>query len=52
MNYIEPEDSLVDFLEKILNLRDELNFKYEALLEDRAVERRVGIYDGLVEKKE
>ena len=33
-----------------MNLRDELNFKHEALLEDREVERRVAIYDGLVEK--
>ena len=50
MNYIEPEDNLVDFPEKFLNLRDELNFKHEALLEDKEVERRVAIYDGLVEK--
>ena len=27
-----------------------MDFKYEALLEDKAVERRVGIYDELVEK--
>ena len=50
MNFIDPEDNLVDFPEKFLNLRDELNFKYEALLEDKEVERRVAIYDGLVEK--
>ena len=50
MNYIEHKDNLVDFPEKFLNLRDELNFKHEALLEDKEVERRVGIYDGLVEK--
>ena len=50
MNYIEPEDNLVDFPEKFLKLRDELNFKYEALLEDKEVERRVATYDGLVEK--
>ena len=50
MNYIEPEDNLVDFLEKFLNLREELNFKHEALLEDKEVERRVAHYDGLVEK--
>ena len=50
MNYIEHEDNLVDFPEKFLNLRDELNFKHEALLEDKEVERRVGIYDGLVKK--
>ena len=50
MNYVEPEDILVDFPGKFPNLRDELNFKYEALLEDKEVERRVGIYDGLVEK--
>ena len=40
----------MDFPEKFLNLRDELNFKNEALLEDKEVERRVAIYDGLVEK--
>ena len=50
MNYIEPEDNLVDFPEKFLSLRDELNFKHEALLEDKEVERRASIYDGLVEK--
>ena len=50
MNFIDPEDNLVDFPEKFLNLRDELNFKHEALLEDKEVERRVAIYDGLVEK--
>ena len=50
MNFIDPEDNLVDFPEKFLNLRDELNFKHEALLEDKEVERRVTIYDGLVEK--
>ena len=50
MNYIEPEDNLVDFPENFLNLRDELNFKHEALLEDKEVKRRVSIYDGLVEK--
>ena len=50
MSYIEPEDNLVDFPEKFLNLRDELDFKHEALLEDKEVERRVEIYDGLVEK--
>ena len=50
MNFIDPEDNLVDFPEKFLNLRDELNFKHEALLEDKEVERRVEIYDGLVEK--
>ena len=50
MNYIETEDNLADFPEKFLNLLDELNFKYEALLEDKEVERRVGIYDGLVKK--
>ena len=50
MSYIEPEDNLVDFPEKFLNLRDELDFKHEALLEDKEVERRVGIYDDLVEK--
>ena len=50
MNYIEPEDNLVDFPEKFLNLRDELNFKHEALQEHKEVERRVAIYDGLVEK--
>ena len=50
MSYIEPEDNLVDFPEKFLNLRDELNFKHEALLEDKEVERRVEIYDSLVEK--
>ena len=49
-NFIDPEDNLVDFPEKFLNLRDELNFKHEALLEDNEVERRVAIYDGLVEK--
>ena len=48
MNYIEPEDNLVDFPEKFLSLRDELNFKHEALLEDKEVERRASIYDGLV----
>ena len=51
MDYIEHEDNLVDFTEKFLNLRDELNFKHEALLEDKKVERRVAIYDGLVEKR-
>ena len=51
MNYIEPEDNLVDFPEKFLNLRDELNFKHEALLEDKEVERRLAIYDGLVQKE-
>ena len=50
MNFIDPEDNLVDFPEKFLNLRDELNFKHEALLEDKEVERRVAIYDGLVKK--
>ena len=50
MSYIEPEDNLVDFPEKFLNLRDELDFTHEALLEDKEVERRVEIYDGLVEK--
>ena len=50
MNFIDPEDNLVDFPEKFLNLRDELNFKHEALLEDKEVERRVAINDGLVEK--
>ena len=50
MNFIDPEDNLVDFPEKFLNLRDELSFKHEALLEDKEVERRVAIYDGLVEK--
>ena len=50
MSYIEPEDNLVDFPEEFLNLRDELNFKHEALLEDKEVERRVEIYDSLVEK--
>ena len=50
MNFIDPEDNLVDFPEKFLNLRDELNFKHEALLEDKEVERSVAIYDGLVEK--
>ena len=50
MSYIEPEDNLMDFPEKFLNLRDELDFKHEALLEDKEVERRVGIYDDLVEK--
>ena len=50
LNYIEPEDNLVDFPEKFLNLRVELNFKHEALLEDKEVEKRVAIYDGLVEK--
>ena len=50
MNFIDPEDNLVDFPEKFLNLRDELDFKHEALLEDKEVERRVEIYDGLVEK--
>ena len=50
MDYIEPEDNLVDFPEKFLNLRDELNFEHEALLEDKEVEKRVAIYDGLVEK--
>ena len=50
MNFIEPEDNLVDFPEKFLSLRDELNFKHEALLEDKETERRVGIFDGLVEK--
>ena len=50
MNYIEHEDNLMDFPEKFLKLRDELNFKHEALLEDKEVERRVAIYDGLVEK--
>ena len=50
MNFFEPEDNLVDFPEKFLNLRHELNFKHEALLEDKDVERRVGIDDGLVEK--
>ena len=50
MNFIDPEDNLVDFPEKFLNLRDELNFKHGALLEDKEVERRVAYYDGLVEK--
>ena len=50
MNNIEHEDNLMDFPEKFLKLRDELNFKHEALLEDKEVERRVAIYDGLVEK--
>ena len=50
MNYIEPEDNLVDFPEKFLNLRDELNFKHEALLQDKEIERMVTIYDWLVEK--
>ena len=50
MSYIEPEDNLVDFPEKFLNLRYELDFTHEALLEDKEVERRVEIYDGLVEK--
>ena len=50
MNFIDPEDNLVDFPEKFLSLRDELDFKHEALLEDKEVERRVEIYDGLVEK--
>ena len=50
MNFIDPEDNLVDFPEKFSNLRDELDFKHEALLEDKEVERRVEIYDGLVEK--
>ena len=50
MNYIEHEDNLVDFPEKFLKLRDELTFKHEALPEDKEVERRVAIYDGLVEK--
>ena len=50
MNFIDPEDNLVDFPEKFLILRDELNFKHGALLEDKEVERRVPIYDGLVEK--
>ena len=50
MKYFETEDNLVDFPEKFLNLRDELNFNHEALLEDKEVERRVAIYDGLVEK--
>ena len=43
MSYIEPEDNLVDFPEKFLNLRDELDFTHEALLEDKEVERRVKI---------
>ena len=51
MNYIEPEDNPVDFPEKFLNLRDELNFKHEAMLEDKEVERSVAINDGLVEKR-
>ena len=50
MNFVEPEDNLVDFPVKFLNLRNELYFKYEALQEVKEVERRVGIYDGLVEK--
>ena len=50
MNFINPEDNLVDFPEKFLSLRDELDFKHESLLEDKEVERRVEIYDGLVEK--
>ena len=50
MSYIEPEDNPVDFPEKFLDLRDELDFTHEALLEDKEVERRVEIYDGLVEK--
>ena len=28
MSYIEPEDNLVDFPEKFLNLRDELDFTH------------------------
>ena len=32
MNFIDPEDNLVDFPEKFLNLRDELNLKHEASL--------------------
>ena len=50
MNFIDPEDNLVDFPENFLNLRHELNFKHEALLEDKEVKRMVAIYDGLVDK--
>ena len=50
MNFVESEDNLVDFLERFLKLRYELDYKDEALMEDKEVGRRVGINDGLIAK--
>ena len=50
MNFVEPEDNLVDFTARFLKLREELYFTNEALQENKEYERRVCLYDGLVGK--
>ena len=50
MNFVEPEDNLVDFTARVLKLREELDFTHEALQENKEVERSVCLYDGLVGK--
>ena len=48
---MEPKDNLVVFPKPMLNLKEELGFTQEALLEDTKFERTVSVYDGLAENE-
>ena len=50
MTFVEREKNFVDFPERFLKLRDELDFTHKALPEEKEVEKRVCRYDGVVGK--
>ena len=50
MSFFESKNNLIDFTARLSKLREELDFTHEALQENKEVERRFCLYDGLVGK--